>query len=66
MGVINDLIRLARQDILVEEGKTVRAVLSYSTIESEVIEYERRINSNKPLRAAMILFILFAIGWGIA
>ena len=64
--LINDLIRLAKQDILVEEGKTVRAVLSYSTIESEVIEYERRINSNKPLRVVMILLILFTIGWGIA
>ena len=64
--LINDLIRLAKQDILVEEGKTVRVVLSYSTIESEVIEYERRINSNKPLRAAMILLILFTIGWGVA
>ena len=64
--LINDLIRLAKQDILVEEGKTVRAVLSYGTIESEVIEYERRINSNKPLRATMILLILFTIGWGIA
>ena len=57
--LINDLIRLAKQDILVEEGKTVRAVLSYSTIESEVIEYERRINSNKPLRVIMILLIFF-------
>ena len=64
--LINDLIRLARQDILVEEGKTVRAVLSYSTIESEVIEYEKRINSNKPLRVVMILLILFSIGWGVA
>ena len=64
--LINDLIRLARQDILVDEGKTVRAVLSYSTIESEVIEYERRINSNKPLRVIMILMILFTVGWGLA
>ena len=38
---MRDMIKLARQDVLVDEGKTVRVVLSYRTIEAEAIEYER-------------------------
>ena len=62
---INDLIKLARQDILVDEGKTVRAVLSYRTIESEVMEYERKVNSGQFFRTAITLILLFLIGWGL-
>ena len=36
--IMRDMIKLARQDILVEDGKTVRAVLSYRTIEAEALE----------------------------
>ena len=34
---MRDMIHLARQDILVEEGKTVRVVLSYRSIEAEAL-----------------------------
>ena len=45
--IMRDMIKLARQDILVEDGKTVRAVLSYRTIEAEALEYEQRISSGR-------------------
>ena len=34
---MRDMIKLARQDVLVDEGKTVRVVLSYRTIEAEAM-----------------------------
>ena len=41
---MRDMIQLARQDVLVEEGKTVRVVLSYRTIEAEAMEYEASVS----------------------
>ena len=40
---MRDLIQIARQDVLVDEGETVRVVLSYRSLEGEAIEYEKRL-----------------------
>ena len=63
--IMRDLIKLARQDILVENGKTVRAVLSYRTIEAEALEYEQRISSGRWIGAGMVFIIISLIIWGI-
>ena len=44
---MRDLIQIARQDVLVEEGKTVRVVLSYRSLEGEALEYEQRLSSSR-------------------
>ena len=63
--IMRDMIKLARQDILVEDGKTVRAVLSYRTIEAEALEYEQRISSGRWIGIAMVSIIMSLIVWGI-
>ena len=63
--IMRDMINLARQDILVEEGSTVRAVLSYRTIESQALEYEQRISSKRWIGFSMILLIITFMIWGI-
>ena len=63
--IMRDMIKLARQDILVENGKTVRAVLSYRTIEAEALEYEQRISSGHWIGAGMVFIIISLIIWGI-
>ena len=63
--IMRDMIKLARQDILVENGKTVRAVLSYRTIEAEALEYEERISSGRWVGAGMVFIIISLIIWGI-
>ena len=63
--IMRDMIKLARQDILVEDGKTVRAVLSYRTIEAEALEYEQKISSGRWIRAGMVFIIISLIIWGI-
>jgi len=63
--IMRDMIKLARQDILVENGKTVRAVLSYRTIEAEALEYEQRISSGRWIGAGMVFIIISLIIWGI-
>ena len=63
--IMRDMIKLARQDILVENGKTVRAVLSYRTIEAEALEYEQRISSGRWVGAGMVFIIISLIIWGI-
>ena len=63
--IMRDMIKLARQDILVEDGKTVRAVLSYRTIEAEALEYEQRISSGRWIGIGMISIIMSLIVWGI-
>ena len=37
---MRDMIKLARQDVLVEEGRTIRVVLGYCSSEPEAREYE--------------------------
>ena len=63
--IMRDMIKLARQDILVEDGKTVRAVLSYRTIEAEALEYERKISSGRWIGIGMVSIIMSLIAWGI-
>ena len=63
--IMRDMIKLARQDILVENGKTVRAVLSYRTIEAEALEYEQMISSGRWVGAGMVFIIISLIIWGI-
>ena len=63
--IMRDMIKLARQDILVEDGKTVRAVLSYRTIEAEALEYEQRISSGRWIGIGMVSIIMTLIVWGI-
>ena len=63
--IMRDMIKLARQDILVEDGKTVRAVLSYRTIEAEALEYEQKISSGRWIGIAMVSIIMSLIVWGI-
>ena len=63
--IMRDMIKLARQDILVEDGKTVRAVLSYRTIEAEALEYEQKISSGRWIGAGMVFIIISLIIWGI-
>ena len=63
--IMRDMIKLARQDILVEDGKTVRAVLSYRTIESEALEYEQNISSGQWIGIVMVSIIMSLIVWGI-
>ena len=63
--IMRDMIKLARQDILVEDGKTVQAVLSYRTIEAEALEYERKISSGRWIGIGMFSIIMFLTIWGI-
>ena len=63
--IMRDMIKLARQDILVEDGKTVRAVLSYRTIEAEALEYEQKISSGRWIGICMVSIIMSLIVWGI-
>ena len=63
--IMRDMTKLARQDILVEDGKTVRAVLSYRTIEAEALEYEQKISSGRWIGAGMVFIIISLIIWGI-
>ena len=71
--IMRDMINLARQDILVEEGSTVRAeegstvraVLSYRTIESQALEYQKKISSSRWLGFGMIFLIVSFMIWGI-
>ncbi len=63
--IMRDMIKLARQDILVEDGKTVRAVLSYRTIKAEALEYEQKISSGRWIGAGMVFIIISLIIWGI-
>ena len=63
--IMREMIKLARQDILVEDGKTVRAVLSYRTIEAEALEYEQRISSGRWIGIGMVSIIMSLIVWGI-
>ena len=60
---MRDLIQIARQDVLVDEGETVRVVLSYRSLEGEAIEYEQRLSSSRWVGLAMIIVIFSLISW---
>ena len=62
---MRDMIQLARQDILVEEGKTVRAVLSYRSIEAEALAYEDKLSSSRWIGLIMVFISLGLLSWGI-
>ena len=62
---MRDMIQLARQDVLVEEGKIVRVVLSYRTIEAEVMKYEASLSSSRWVGLGMVVIVLTLISWGL-
>ena len=62
---MRDMIHLARQDILVEEGKTVRVVLSYRSIEAEAMSYENKLSSSRLIGLTMVFISLGLLSWGL-
>ena len=60
---MRDLIQIARQDVLVDEGETVRVVLSYRSLEGEAIEYEQRLSSSRWVGLAMITVLFSLMSW---
>ena len=61
---MRDMIQLARQDVLVEKGKTVRVVLSYRSIEAEAMQYEQKLSSSRWVGMGMVFVILGLMSWG--
>jgi hypothetical protein len=62
---MRDMIKLARQDVLVEKGKTVRVVLSYRSIEAEALEYDRKFSSSSWVGLGMVFVTFGLIVWGL-
>jgi hypothetical protein len=60
---MRDLIQIARQDVLVDEGETVRVVLSYRSLEGEAIEYEQRLSSSRWVGLAMVIVLFSLMSW---
>ena len=60
---MRDLIQIARQDVLVDEGETVRVVLSYHSLEGEAIEYEQRLSSSRWIGLAMVIVLFSLMSW---
>ena len=60
---MRDLIQIARQDILVEEGKTVRVVLSYRSLEGDALEYEQRLSSSRWVGLSMVFVLVGLMTW---
>ena len=62
---MKDIIRLGKQDVMVEEGNVELVVMSYRAIDAEIEEYQRQTLSGVCLRAGMMLSLLLLITWGI-
>ncbi len=62
---MNDIINLARQDVLVEKGKTVKVVLSYRSIEYDVEMYQRKFESSKWVGFAIMILTMTLFLWGL-
>ena len=60
---MRDLIQIARQDVLVDKGETVRVVLSYRSLEGEAIEYEQRLSSSRWVGLAMVMVLFSLMSW---
>jgi hypothetical protein len=60
---MRDLIQIARQDVLVEEGKTIRVVLSYRSLEGEALEYEQRLSSSRWVGLSMVFVLIGLMTW---
>ena len=60
---MRDLIQIARQDVLVDEGETVRVVLSYRSLEGEAIEYEKRLSSSRWVGLVMVAVMFSLLSW---
>ena len=62
---MKDIIRLGKQDVMVEEGNVELVVMSYRAIDAEIEEYQRQTLSGVWLRAGMMLTLLLLITWGL-
>ncbi len=62
---MRDMIKLARQDVLVEEGRTIRVVLGYRSIEAEAMEYEQKLSSSRWVGLGMVFTVFILIAWGL-
>jgi len=62
---MKDIIRLGKQDVMVEEGNVELVVMSYRAIDAEIEEYQRQTLSGVWIRAGMMFALLLLITWGI-
>ena len=60
---MRDLIQIARQDVLVDQGQTVRVVLSYRSLEGEALEYEQRLKSSRWVGLGMVAIMFALMTW---
>jgi len=50
---------------LVEEGRTIRVVLGYRSIEAEAMEYESKLSSSRWVGLGMVFTVFILIAWGL-
>ena len=62
---MKEILRLWKQDVMVEEGNIELVVMSYRAIDAEIEEYQRQTLSGVWLRAGMMLTLLLLITWGL-
>ncbi len=61
---VRDIVKLARQNVLVEQGETVKVVISYRTVEAEAKNYQKNLSSENWVGFAMMFLTVFLIAWG--
>ena len=60
-----DILRMGLLDIYIEEGKEETIVLSYQTLDEDVIDYNKRFMASTWVGLSMFFMMILLMSWGL-
>ena len=60
-----DILRMGLLDIYIEEGKEETIVLSYQTLDENVIDYNKRFMASAWVGLSMFFMMILLMSWGL-
>jgi hypothetical protein len=62
--MLNDIVRMGILDVYVEEGKTRSVALSYQSLDEDVYNYQKKVNSGAWIGFGLFFITMLIISWG--
>lgn len=62
--LVEDILRMGLMDVFVEEGEELTVALNYQSLDEEVFEYNKKINTSTVFGFGMFSLVILLLSWG--
>ena len=62
--LVEDILRMGLMDVFVEEGEELTVALNYQSLDEEVFDYNKKINTSTVFGFGMFSLVILLLSWG--